>query len=83
MRSYLLRYLLELQHVHFWNLFTFSEKKNETKDKKTEEEYFVEYYSKLTISQNETDEASYSKIPRFYFKVSLIKPTAVVTNNYL
>lgn len=65
----------------FLNLLNFSENKNETKVKKTEEEYFLEYYSKLTISKNETDEASYSKIPRFYFKVSCIKPAAVVIND--
>lgn len=60
----------QLQHVKLLNLLNFSENKNDARDKKTEEEYFLEYYSKLTISQNETDKASYSKIPRFYFKVS-------------
>ncbi|XP_046686350.1 serine/threonine-protein phosphatase 2A regulatory subunit B'' subunit gamma-like [Homalodisca vitripennis] len=38
------------------------------KEKKTEEEYFLDYYNKYK-SKNEVDESSYTKIPRFYFKV--------------
>lgn len=37
---------------------------------KTEEEYFLEYYNKLKHPFNNVDDASYKKIPRFYFKVS-------------
>lgn len=39
---------------------------------KSEEEYFLDFYNKLKLDKSEVDESSYSKIPKFYFKVSAV-----------
>lgn len=36
-----------------------------------ESKYFVEFYEKLKGQKKETDSATYSEIPKFYFKVCL------------
>jgi len=42
---------------------------NQAIQNKTEDEYFVEYYNNLKPCTGSFDEQSYSRIPRFYFKV--------------